>query len=351
MTENNERHLLSSYNLLKIMAVFMVVAVHMMNVVELVPPDDFRAFHLHEIVRTVLLTSNGLFFMLSGRFLLEYYDGKIWQFYWKRIVKIGIPVTAVSFFYYWYVYGRTGMDGAFWRGFVEDFLQSRIQGYLWFVYTLSGFYLAVPFLAKLFSSLEKKEKEILTGITIFYFFVQNLYQIFSLEMVFTSYPFYSWVFYCILGYLLDSMELTKKQKNILIGSGIFAFLVSAWEICFWKRENPALHHYSLTMIFMTMAVYLTVTTYGKPLACTFSQGINWIAGRSFFLYLAHGWTQMLIFSRVSGKAKGWLCWIGLSVLSFLMALGIGWILEKLYFPLSCRLLTIGKKNQKEEVLD
>lgn len=62
MGENNERQPLSSYNLLKIMAVFMVVAVHMMNVVELVPPGDLRAFHLHEVVRTVLLTSNGLFY-------------------------------------------------------------------------------------------------------------------------------------------------------------------------------------------------------------------------------------------------------------------------------------------------
>lgn len=128
----------------------------------------------------------------------------------------------------------------------------------------------------------KKERAALTGITILYFFVQNLYQIFELEMAFTSYPFYSWIFYCILGYLLDSMELTGKQKNRLILSGIPAFLVSAWEVCFWERENPALHNYSLTMIVMTTAVYLTVTTYGKPLAQSFAKGINWIAGRSFF---------------------------------------------------------------------
>lgn len=345
MGENNERQPLSSYNLLKIMAVFMVVAVHMMNVVELVPPGDLRAFHFHEVVRTVLLTSNGLFFMLSGRFLLEHYDGRMWNFYWKRIVKIGIPVAAVSFFYYWYVYGRAGMDYSFWKGFIKDFLQSHIQGYLWFVYTLAGFYLAVPFLARLFSSLEKKERAALTGITILYFFVQNLYQIFELEMVFTSYPFYSWIFYCILGYLLDSMELTGKQKNRLILSGIPAFLVSAWEVCFWERENPALHNYSLTMIVMTTAVYLTVTTYGKPLAQSFAKGVNWIAGRSFFLYLMHGWTQMLIFSKVAGRAKGWLCWIFLSALSFLMALGIGWILERLYLPLSQCLLK--KKGEKQ----
>ncbi len=74
------------YNLLKILAIFMVVAVHMMQEVELVPLGNEGAFRLHEVVRTVLLTSNGLFFMVSGRFLLERYDGKMGRFYWKRLV-------------------------------------------------------------------------------------------------------------------------------------------------------------------------------------------------------------------------------------------------------------------------
>ncbi len=75
-----------SYNLLKILAIFMVLASHMMNVVELVPPEDMHALQLHNAVRAFLLTSNGLFFMLSGRFLLSQFDGKILDFYCKRKV-------------------------------------------------------------------------------------------------------------------------------------------------------------------------------------------------------------------------------------------------------------------------
>lgn len=363
----NTRPQAANYNLLKSLAIFMVIAVHMLSVAELMPAGDVRAYRIHEVIRTILLTSNGLFFMISGRFLLEHYDGRIGRFYWKRVVKIGIPVLLTAFFYYWYVYGRNGIGFSFWKGFVKDFLQCHIQGYFWFVFALAGFYLAVPFLARMFAAMSQREKRILTCITMAYFFIQNLYQIFSLEMVLTSYPFYSWLFYCILGYLLDSMELSGKEKNWLIRTGGLAFLVSAWEICFWERENPAIHNYSVTMILMTTAIYLAVTTYGAHVAERFSDVINFITRRSFYIYLMHGITQFWLGEWISrylagnptaglisdgagtviravpesgGLARLWLLWLGLSIISYGMALGIGCALDWIYGPVSKRLIGI-----------
>ena len=66
------------YNLLKILAIFMVVAVHMMQEVELVPLGNEGAFRLHEVVRTVLLTSNGLFFWSAMMERWEGFTGKGW---------------------------------------------------------------------------------------------------------------------------------------------------------------------------------------------------------------------------------------------------------------------------------
>lgn len=352
---------LVQYNLLKILAVFMVIAVHMMNVVELVPQGNQNALRFHEVIRTLLLTSNGLFFMVSGRFLLENYHGGMGRFYWKRFVKIGIPVLAASLFYYVYVYGRNGLSLHFWKGLLTDLLQSRIQGYFWFVYALAGFYLAVPFLSRMFANMGKGEKGALTGITLAYFGLQNLYQIFGLEMVFTSYLFYSWVFYCILGYLLDSFKLTKRQIKLVILAGILAFLVSSWEICFWKRENPALHNYSVTMILMTSAVYLAVTVYGRKMAERFSGVIQAIAKRSFYIYLMHGLTQITIGAKLTGGmgkvlegtdaglSVRWGYWLGMSVVSFVLASAIGCVLDWLYEPFSRYLLNAGKGKQQESI--
>ncbi len=342
MAETDKRQK-AEYDLLKSMAILMVIGIHMMDVVELVPAGDLKAFHLHEVIRNLLLTSNGLFFMISGRFLLERYDGQIGRSYWKRFVKIGIPVLAVSLFYYVYVYGWGWGDlGPHWKTFAKDLLQSHIQGYLWFVYALTGFYLAVPFLARMFAGMGRREKAVLMALTIGYFFVQDVYQIFHLEMALTSYPFYSWVFYCILGYLIDSLELSGGGRRAFLLAGLGAFIVSVWEICFWEKENPALHDYSATMIFMTTAVYLTATVYWKRFADRLSKCISFIGRRSFYIYLMHGLTQSVIAGRLAGYLpdglKGWDCWLALSLLSFGMALGIGCILELCYRPVSARLL-------------
>ena len=332
-----------SYNLLKILAIFMVLASHMMNVVELVPPGDMHALQLHNAVRAFLLTSNGLFFMLSGRFLLSRFDGKILDFYWKRLVKIGIPVAAASLFYYSISRKWEGMGLACVKDFLKTFLQSHIEGYFWFVYALAGFYLAVPFLARMFRNMSREEKRALTGISVAFFFLQNLYQIFQMEMVFTAYPFYSWVFYCMLGYLVDSMELTDKTKKLLMSGGVVAWGVSVWEVCFWTKTNPAIYNYSVSMIAMTTAVYLAVTGWGKKLAERFHVPVHFIAQRSFYIYLMHGLTQKIVGEVLAWKLgvvwKGWGCWLLLSLISFILALGIGCILDWIYQPIARRLLT------------
>ena len=354
------------YDLLKSMAILMVIQIHMMDVVELVSAGDLRAFHIHEVVRNLLLTSNGLFFMTSGRFLLEGYDGRIGRSYWKRFVKIGIPVLAASLCYYVYVYGWGWGDlGPHWKTFIKDLLQSHIQGYLWFVYALTGFYLAVPFLARMLKGMGRGEKVVLLSVTIGYFFIQDLYQIFHLEMAFTSYPFYSWVFYCILGYLIDSLGLTDREKRYLIIAGLCAFMVTVWEICFWEKENPSLHDYSVTMIFMTTAAYLAVTAYGKRFAGRSARIISFIGRRSFYIYLLHGLTQNILAGKLARYLNGnpsetpgesfgpgqpgglvsWACWLGLSLLSFAMALGIGCVLEYGYRPILAWLLRAGEEKR------
>ena len=333
---------LVNYDLVKVLAIFMVVAVHMLNMVELMPPGDVWAYRIHEVIRTLLLTSNGLFFMVSGRFLLEHYRGQAGRFYWKRLVKIGIPVALASLFYYVYVYGGNGMGAKFWKDFVRDFWQSHIQGYFWFVFALAGFYLAVPFLSAMFRGLKRRELWLLFGVSLGYFFLQSLYQILGWEMVFTTYPFYSWIFYCILGYLLDALQLTRRQRKGFLGLGAAAFLISAWEVCFWHRENPVLHNYSVTMILMTSAFYLGLTEAGKRLKGIGAGMVSFLSVRSFYLYLMHGLTQYIVAGWAGEGAAGWGMWLVMSVASFGLALLLSIPLEWAYRPLSAWLCGLGK---------
>ena len=93
--------------------------------------------------------------------------------------------------------------------------------------------------------------------------------------------------------------------------------------------------------------------------------IHFVAGRSFWIYLMHGLTQNWLAgwlnegwlgdgifggSRpwMNGGAAGWGCWFVLSVLSFVMALGIGCVLDVVYKPVSRWLLKMDFKMFAEK---
>lgn len=334
-----EKNILVNYNLLRILAIFFVIATHMLSGVWIADAQtEPAAWHIREIIRTVTLTSNGLFFMLSGRFILEKFDGNIPGFYWKRLVKIGLPSLFAAFLYYVQNHGLA-VSLPYLKDFVKSFLQTRIVGYLWFVLALAGFYLAVPFLWRMFQNMTKRELWWLLAVSLIYFAVQNLYQIFHMEQMLTSYPFYSWIIYCILGYLLDRLELSRFQIRGFLVLGLMGLFTTSVEEIFFTGRNPALFNYAPSMIFMCMAIYLLATRYGTVLTKRLEKPVNFISRYTFFIYLFHGMTHNFIFRYIAAPGvPGYGAWILLSLLSFCLALGISIpVFHILYQPL-CRLL-------------
>lgn len=339
-----EKKVLVNYNLLRILAIFFVISTHMMAGVWIADAESQpMAWHVREIIRNLTLTCNGLFFMLSGRFILERFDGNIPGFYWKRFVKIGIPAFFAGFLYYVMTVGFAP-SSVYFKDFIKAFLQARTMGYLWFVLALAGFYLAVPFLYRMFQNMGKKELWWLLACTFLYFMVQNLYQLFHLEQMLTSYPFYSWVFYCVLGYILDRLDLSPRQVYGFLAAGVLGFGISAFEEICRTGQNPALSNYAPSMILMCMAVYLLVTRFSDPITRRLEKPINFVSRYIFFVYLFHGLTHNCIFwFLVEPGLPGYGIWLLLSLLSFAMALGISIPVYHLLYQPMCRAL-LGKKN-------
>lgn len=334
-----KKNLLVNYNLLRILAIFFVIATHMLAGVWIADAQTQpMAWHMREIIRTVTLTSNGLFFMLSGRFILEKFDGNIPGFYWKRLVKIGIPALFVSFFYYAQNHGLS-LSAVYVKDFIKGFLQAQIVGYLWFILALAGFYLAVPFLWRMLKDMTKKELWWLLTVSLAYFVIQNLYQIFYMEQMLTSYILYSWVIYCILGFVLDKLELSRAQVFLFLGLGAAGLFLSSIEEIFFTGQNPALFNYAPSMIFMCMAIYLLVTRYGTVITRHLEKPIHFISRYTFFIYLFHGLTHNFIFTYlVEPGIAGYGAWLLLSLLSFCLALGISIPIYHLIYEPLCRLL-------------
>lgn len=377
----------TSYHLLRLLAMFFVVATHM-KLVFWTPEQagDPLSAAVSAALGTWLLSCNGLFFMLSGRFILEQYVKKAEApllFYRDRFFKIAVPAFLAAAFQFFYLY--RSLRGEVLLEFVRQLLGGKIIGYLWFLFPLFGFYLAVPFLGKLFHVLCTAELRLLFWLGFLYFALENAYQLWRIDQLPNGWPFYGWLFYCVLGYLIDRLDMAEESKGgsrsarrkdtgktageegmrtaegagkhkrrlfaclaetfgaawLLIPAGVIAALLSGIEAVKFPGVNPALDDFAPSMLLLTAAVYVFVTRAGAWFFARGGRIRDWLAkgiaraGRaSFFLYLLHGFVQNILMLFVpEAMRNGALRWIGMSILCFLLSLLGGLFAERfLYQP-------------------
>lgn len=81
----------TSYGLLCILACIFVIIHHFDAVVV-----DTSSQKGMAVVDNLTMVNNGLFFLLSGKFALEYFDGNVTAYYRKRFVKIAVPYLVIN---------------------------------------------------------------------------------------------------------------------------------------------------------------------------------------------------------------------------------------------------------------
>lgn len=206
----------------------------------------------------VLVSYQALFFMLSGRFLLDKYDGNILGFYWRRFYKIVIPFLFASFVA---LICKIGFSVSL--GFAKDFIKGvclgNIEEAYGFMYGLFVFYLVVPFLSVMVKALSRKEKQALLYLLIGYFVLFDLCVVLDLRLFIVTYPFLNLIGYALIGYLIDHIDLTKKAYWKILIAGVIALFVSVLEKLICPDLNWALDTYCLTRALMCLAIYLFVT--------------------------------------------------------------------------------------------
>lgn len=232
----------------------------------------------------VLVSYQALFFMLSGRFLLEKYDGNIPGFYWRRFYKIAIPFLIASLVA---LIAKIGFSVSL--GFIRDYVKGvcfgGIEEAYGFMYGLFVFYLVVPFLSVMVKALGEKEKRALLYLLVGYFVFFDLCVILDLRLFIVTYPFLNLIGYALMGYLIDYISLKDKAyKGILIAGGV-AVVVSTLEKLICPDLNWALDTYCLTRALMCLAIYLFVTRRKIPEG-RLSKGIVAVGNATYYFALA-----------------------------------------------------------------
>ena len=272
------------YDFARAIAMIFVIIFHMQN--NLVGIIDDKLLYM---ANTIIITCNGIFFMISGKFLLEREIENIPKFYLDRFVKIIVPVIIASVIYY---FSRVdfNVSGETIKGCIKALVQNEGQTYFWFIYTLSCLYLLTPFLKKMLDACSDKWLMILIIQSVIVMIVFNIFEILGLKHPFTSYSFYNWLLFFIMGYSIDRLVKTNRQENIILIIAIVMYGLSISEFLL-KVNNPSRWDYSVSYLSMCCGMYILITRKARKLAQKFSGVITILSSTSFVMYIVHGFTM------------------------------------------------------------
>lgn len=135
------------------------------------------SFHAAVIAPVVLISADGVFYMLSGYFNLEKEFNSvsdIKKYYKNKILYVLLPFLA--FVLFWTIWDYVHLNNSFNFGeimsiYYESIMDTSADGHMWFMYPLFGLLLSTPFLSKMLHNMDDKELKLLWRVAIGFNFV------------------------------------------------------------------------------------------------------------------------------------------------------------------------------------
>lgn len=270
------------YETIRVVAMIFVIAIHQIDSVS--AKGDIYFF-----VSLILLTCNPLFFMLSGKFALKFnYDEKdcYKKFYLNKFLKIVIPVFVYMLIKEWYLLKFIFNTPITPFVYLKSLFLSITEGFsyteYWFIYTLIANLLVVPFTSRIFKKLNKKEMKLFLGIGLLYNALVTYLKLINIELQF---PYYlaGNNLYFYLGYCIDSLTETRKEKKKLFALGILSYIISIIQLYTGKYSN--IYDIAPTFFFISCSVYVILRDYIK--LNKLKKIILFLGKYSFSIYLIH----------------------------------------------------------------
>lgn len=276
------------YDLLRAIAMTLVVIAHVNTTLSPFVDIDVKTGFVSNMIIIVVYVANSLFFMLSGKFNLKKSFNTIkdyLNFYIHRFINLLVPFLICNLYYLYKFYdtdeGRTLLP-------IEYILDNRVEGTFWFVFIMIALIITSPFVSKMVQKMNKVDKKM--------FFLGSLVittlmfgaKIIRINVVVNQsfFPFLTWVFYYILGYIIDDVFDTDKLQWLMV---ILFPLIIIFKV--------VIHYYlpyldivrDLNCIFMVQCVstYYVVMKLSAIIKDKASKLITFISKHSFTVYLVH----------------------------------------------------------------
>ena len=244
------------YEIIRVIAMIFVITIHQLDKFK----PQFTNPTQHQLLSIVFLTCNGLFFMLSGKFSLNFnYEEKgcYKKYYFGKFIKIIIPALFYMAIKQLYLMHFTFNEKITITSFFRSYTLSVVEGYIvteyWFVYYLISNLLVAPFIARIFRKMTDKEFYLFFAIAL----LSNALSVYAqwVGHVFAV-PFYlsGMNIYFFLGYFIDKISSTKKQKRVFFILGVISYVVTF--ICLQLGKTTNIFDVAPTMTFVVCMFYI-----------------------------------------------------------------------------------------------
>ena len=259
--------------------------------------------YLDDGLTLILLTTNSLFFMLSGKFALntacetfsDYYD-----YYVKKLTNIVITVLLYMFLRSLYDNGGTFWQVSFWKTWVKNVFYEYAGKEYWFLYTLVGLLLLAPFLNKFVRDMKKGEIWLFLGIGLLYNSICTYAPYVNLSFSW-QYIFGGWAYYFMLGYFLEKVIDTEKKKKIIYIIGVVCFIISFVQKQFGLVGN--IHDLAPTFTMISCAMFLVLKREWRKENQFVRNCIIKLGKYSFGIYLVHNPVRYFLSERIPFAAE------------------------------------------------
>ena len=333
--EKNSQKRVDYVSVLNVLSCFSVVVLHCNGVFWSRP--DGRLWITSNFLETFFYFGVPIFFMISGVTLMDYnkrYSTRV--YFEKRLHKVVIPFfiwSIISFLYSSRMAMQSGekVDINIIH-IIDNILNCRYMSIYWFFPPLFAVYLSIPVLAQI-QNKERVYKYIAVTSIIFILTPPMIASLLSIgyNVGFIPCIMSGYILYPIVGYLFHKREFSTTERRFIYLAGVIGWaaqFIGTFVLSGPGEINDTFKGYLNLPAFLQACAVFVALKYHTPNERVMN-GINWLAKRTFGIYLLH----MYLIQDVSQTLKidmGSILWrtIGAAII-FVLSAGIVWVMQQI----------------------
>lgn len=288
-------------DILKIIATFMVIVIHVTTIQWLTAPINTFDWNVYSVYFSLAKWSVPVFVMVSGvLFLNPKKDISIKDIYKKYVLKMVLILFAWAAFYSVYESYHYGLAINLNNMFFSVIL-GKAQYHLWFMYLLIGLYIVTPIIRLLIKNADKKHLEYFLILWFVFTSVIPLlrhFSFYSTTMLGFDYLMISgvdyFIGYYVLGHYLHTYKLNPDWTKILYALGIIALTITIsgtyWLTKWSGVNNQVLYAYlSPNVAIMSVSMFVLVKNTIEKMKFTdkYKKTVTYLSSLTFGIYLVH----------------------------------------------------------------